>query len=568
MLAWTALLSGALAPTEAEAAKQPLVYVVVIDALDGDKVEEGKAPFISSLLAGDGARATYYPASRAVMPALTNPNHVAMMSGAFSGQSGNPANTFAVYAPLEDEESCARTGPLDYTAFPTETSGENQNCPQAQFVFEAIERQGAGERLTTAAIFGKPKLGRIFAGRNVDPMQRDVDHLWAPCTDRPDDDEYCGDVQTNPITGYAIDDATVMDEVVRTIEQGVGAGDERPDLTFVNLQQVDQAGHATGTGVVYDQAIAMADDQVERLVSTLRARGLWERSVLILLSDHSMDTTPQKVSLSEAFSDAGIPDSAYLAVNTLDNGSAGLIYLADRESPDRFELLKRMRETALATPGVAEALYREPNPADGNLRHTIEAAHPDWNAAGVRSGDLFVTSERGIAFGEPTAASNPLPGHHGGPQTRDNFLAVVSGGELVENGTQTGSGRRASPQNTDIASTVMGMFGLFRAEDDRGRFLVRAFDRRMLKRVARPPAPRVSVRTPKKVGGRYQVSWRPKGGTYDLEIRSDGNWKRLRRRTERTSVTIRPGGGQPATVRVRAHSAAKIPSAWTYTTLG
>jgi hypothetical protein len=245
-----------------------------------------------------------------------------------------------------------------------------------------------------------------------------------------------------------------------------------------------------------------------------------------------------------------------------------MIYLADRESPNRFELLKRMRETALAVPGVAEALYREPNPADGKLRHTIEAVHPDWNAAGVRSGDLFVTSEPGVAFGEPTAASNPLPGHHGGPQTRDNFLAVVSGGELVKNRTPTGSGRRASPQNTDIASTVMGMFGLFRADDDRGRFLELAFDRRMLKRAARPAAPRVAVQTPKRVGGRYQVSWRPKGGTYDVEIRADAKWRRLRRRTEKSSVTIRLGGRQPATIRVRAHSAANIPSAWTYTTLG
>ena len=34
-----------------------------------------------------------------------------------------------------------------------------------------------------------------------------------------------------------------------------------------------------------------ADHEIERLVGELRTRGEWERTVLILLSDHSMDTT-------------------------------------------------------------------------------------------------------------------------------------------------------------------------------------------------------------------------------------------------------------------------------------
>lgn len=48
------------APARA-AAPAPLVYVFVIDGLDGDSVDEGKAPFVGSLLRGDdGSRATYY----------------------------------------------------------------------------------------------------------------------------------------------------------------------------------------------------------------------------------------------------------------------------------------------------------------------------------------------------------------------------------------------------------------------------------------------------------------------------------------------------------------------------
>ena len=97
------------------------------------------------------------------MIAETNPNHLAMMTGAYGDASGIPGNKFALYAPLENEDSCQATGPVDETKPPSVTSGENANCPLAETVFEAIKRQGNPDGLLTAGIFGKPKLGRIFA---------------------------------------------------------------------------------------------------------------------------------------------------------------------------------------------------------------------------------------------------------------------------------------------------------------------------------------------------------------------------------------------------------------------
>ncbi len=41
----------------ADGRQRPIVYVVVLDGLDGDRIEAGRAPFISSLLAGDRAAA-------------------------------------------------------------------------------------------------------------------------------------------------------------------------------------------------------------------------------------------------------------------------------------------------------------------------------------------------------------------------------------------------------------------------------------------------------------------------------------------------------------------------------
>ena len=96
-----------------------------------------------------------------------------------------------------------------------------------------------------------------------------------------------------------------------------------------------------------------------------------------------MDTTLQKTNLKSAFTAGAIAPTDYVVVQ---NGSVDLVYLADRTSPNRFDLLKRMRAQALATEGVQEALYREPNPADGGTANTLAGAHPAWHLEGARDG--------------------------------------------------------------------------------------------------------------------------------------------------------------------------------------
>ena len=587
-LASTALgLSGtvAMAPA-ATAAERPIVYAVVLDGLDGDRVNAVNAPFISSLLAGQGGRATLYPESRSVMIAETNPNHTAMMTGAFGASSGIPGNAFALYAPLANEDSCEMTGPVDETELPTVTSGENANCPEAQMLFEAIKRQGNPDGLRTAAVFGKPKLGRIFAGKRFDGRQRDVDHLWAPCTSGADDDDYCGDVPLNPANGYAVDDATVMDEVIRTVREGIGPADprRRPDFTFVNLHQVDSAGHAFGTDSgAYDVAITQADDQIERLVGELKSRGEWQRTVLMLLSDHSMETTAAKTNLQGRLTGAGISEGDFLVVQ---NGSLDAVYLADRQSPERFGLLKRMRAAALATPGVREALYREPNPGDGGAANTVDGAHPGWNAAGPRSGDLLVLHDRDGAFSDPSSSSNPLPGNHGGPQTRDNFLAVTGGGDYVRQ--QRVAGRvdaffddtlfnPGQAENVDPSPTIMGLFGLFPAEDSQGRFLAEAFDlarlpggaapadkaRVLVRRLTRKRLRARSAKRCRKIRRRsvvLRVRVRPAGGRYDLVARGRGA-RRLLTNSPRDSVRFRARPGRRYVLHAQTRAASGVPGA-------
>ena len=481
---------------------RPLVYVFVLDGLDGDRVRQRRAlaPNLNALLDGrGGARSTLYDESRSVMIAETNPNHTAMATGAYGGQSGIPGNAFAVYGEAEDD-SCP-TGSVDESEPPMETSGENPSCLEAETFFEAVARGSRAREITTSGIFGKPKLGRIFAGRSASGRFF-ADDLFAPCEQggRGDDPSYCENVAFNPATGTTAEDRVVMDEVIEQANEGVRADGvrKRPNLTFVNFPQIDQSGHGSGVGPAYDSAISRADQEIQRFVNNQKRLGLWGRTTMIVLSDHSMDTTPQKTSLTRCYDAAGIDSDDYVVVQ---NGSAALVYLADRTDPARFQLLRELRAASLrcglggvgemgarlGVSGTNEALYRQPNPADGGDAHTLGRVHPAYRLVDRRTGDLVVTHDPGGAFSEPV---NPLAGNHGSPFTRDNFFAVIGGGEFVRQQTLRGvrgprfDDTQQNPrqaENVDVAATALCALGHRPPADSRGRFLSEAF------RLARVP---------------------------------------------------------------------------------
>ena len=542
----------------------------MIDGLDGDRVDDGRAPFVSSLINGQDASTTYYRESRSVMPAETNPNHAAMMTGAYPDDSGIAGNAYALYAPLQNEDGCGTTGPFDEAKRPSNTSGESANCLTAPTLFEMIKTQGNPEGLLSAAIFGKPKLGRIFAGKDPDG-KRWVDHIWAPCASGADDDEYCAGVPTNPASGYGLDDAQVMDEVLRTIREGVAGTDgkkRRPDFTFVNLHQVDSAGHAfTTDSGPYDTAIGMADDEVRRLVAELRSRGEWSRTVLILLSDHSMDTTPpqDKTSVTSTFSDAGIPEDSYVLSGT---GNLAPIFLSNRVDPGRFDLLARMARAARAQEGVDEALYREPNPVDGGETHRVAAVHPSWRMTGARSPDLVLTAKPGHGFRGRNNDDDVLPGSHGSPNTRDNFFAVVGGGPFVRQMSRDGIQRPRfddtednprQAENVDVAATVAGVFGRFAPGKNAGRFLDEAIDRRTLPGGGAPAhTPTLAI---ERRGKRRRASWGPPGGRYDIQVRTCRGWRKMRSRTPETGALL---SRRTVGFRVRLRVASGRHSSWVF----
>ena len=285
-----------------------------------------------------------------------------------------------------------------------------------------------------------------------------------------------------------------MDEVLRTVREGVpgdgrtfsGRG-ARPNLTFVNLPGVDSSGHGTGRGSGYDATVGAADDQIERFVAQQKQLGLWDRSVVVLLSDHSMETSTQRSSLTARFTAAGI------SVERLRGRAERLGGVRLRHRPPRARALRAAQAAAgrrarlVGAPagraargrgaGTATRTRRTAGARTRSRRATRPGGSPRASAPATSSSRPWP----GGAFNEP----NPLTGNHGGPLTRDNFFAVIGGGPLVRrqaiasaqdprfDDTERNPGQA---ENVDVAPTVTRLLGAAAPAQSQGRFLAEAFD--------------------------------------------------------------------------------------------
>lgn len=377
----------AFATTAAKAATDLRVYVVVVDGCRPDEAAGAYLPTLRSL----AAQGTSFAAAKAISVAETIPNHVAMMSGVYPNRSGVPANS--VWDPA--------LGEVRDLGLPTDLQTST-----------VLERLPAELGLATASILSKDYLFGVFGER--------ASHRWTPAP-------------LLPVTNHAPD--------VFTMAALIDAIDEHdPALVFANLGDVDRFGHADLTGsslrLLRTLALIDTDAQLSRFVGHLRRTGRWDSSVLIVLSDHSMDWS---LPLSLINLTGRLDDDPLLAGNVriAQNGGADLLYWVGAED-QRATAVERMRQLAVATPGV------------------LSVSDPAALRLGQNAGDLVVFAKAGWRFTDPDVISNPIPGNHGHPATEPIPLVISGGHPMVRRG-QVSS---APARTLDVAPTVGALFGL------------------------------------------------------------------------------------------------------------
>jgi Type I phosphodiesterase / nucleotide pyrophosphatase len=365
-------------------------YVLVVDGCRPDEIDEGLTPNLMALRDG-GLR---YPRASSMPVMETIPNHVMMMTGVRPDRTGVPANEI-----FDRDLGEVRTM-------------ERASDIKVRTVIERLNR--AGHR--TATVLSKEYLYGVFGERAT--------ARWEP-------------MPIVPVSGHAPD--------VFTMEAALAMLDEvDPHLMFVNLGDIDRLGHSDLTGplglkAARRLALASTDAQVGRFVDALRSSGRWERSIVIVLADHSMDwSTPEKV-----VSLAGVLEADPLLagkVRIADNGGADLVYWTGPRR-ERDAAVARIRALAKDVPGVL-ATHDRKNP---------------WLRLGPEAGDVVAFCRAGWRFSDPDpVSSNPIPGNHGHPATRNIPFFIGGGSPLVPKG-------KASPRHArtvDVAPTVAAYFGV------------------------------------------------------------------------------------------------------------
>ena len=386
------VLSTALGALPARAGGGLRVYVLVIDGTRPDEVTTLRMPQVHEL----GAQGTWFPAARSLPVAETIPNHVMMMTGVRPDRSGVPAN-----AVFDRREGVVR----------------DLDRPSDLRVPTLLERLRETGR-TTGTVLSKEYLYGIFQGRAT--------YQWEP-------------ELVVPVSGHS-PDAVTMDAALTMVD------DVDPDLVFVNLGDTDRTGHSDPTGAPAvvtglppagrEIALKDTDTQVRRFVDHLKATGRWERSVLVVLADHSMDWSLPANLISVAGILAPRPDLR-TSIEIAQNGGADLLYWVGPER-DRRRGVDEVRRLVARHPGV------------------LSVQPPRELRLGPEAGDLVAYCRPGWRFSDPQPVANPIPGNHGHPVTEPIPFLIGGGHPALRRGRVLGEAVRT----VDVAPTVGALFGL------------------------------------------------------------------------------------------------------------
>ena len=443
----TAVMAFGIAGVRAQPAPHPQL-VIVVDGLRPDYVTPEVMPRLVRL----GQRGVVFTAHHAVFPTVTRVNGSSFVTGAYPETHGLLGNT--IYIPKANAVKGLDTGDRASLEAAERAEGTLLTAPSLSEILKPSGKTllavGSGSSGSAYLLNHTAATGGIIHYDYAIPSAmaaRAADRLGAPPPHAMPND---------PQNQYAID-----------AYLKVGLEDVHPDITFMWLNDPDGTAHAKGIGAELTlKSLSLVDAGIGRIEDTLRAKGLLDRTNILVTSDHGFSTHAgadglKLAALVKPFARA-MPDGSSDIVVV-----EGAIYL--RSGPDASRVSAIV--AALQQRPEVGAIFTRPaarGGAEGAVPGTLSFDVARWNHP--RSGDILVSANWNggtNAAGVAGRTTDPGVAGHGSSSPYDVHSTLIAAGpdfrEHEVSDVPTG--------NADLAPTLLRLLGMPPAPTMTGRVI-------------------------------------------------------------------------------------------------
>ena len=429
------LVALALAAWQTPAPATQAQLVIVVDGLRPDYVTPALMPRLVRL----GQRGIVFNAHHSVFPTVTRVNASSIATGAYPETHGLLGNT--VYVPAVNATRGLDTGSRENLEAIARASGPLLTAPSLGEILKA-----AGKTLFVA---GAGSSGAAFllnhtaaAGAIVHQEFTRPEPLAAHLLDT-----------LGPVPPAAMPNAALN---TRAIDAYVtlGLDEMRPDVAMLWLSDPDHTAHSKGIGSeTTNEALRLVDAGIGRIEDALRARGLLDRTNIIVVSDHGFSTHTATLRLNALVSPFAkpLPDGSPDIVV-----SAGAIHFRAGADAARVAAIVAMLQKQPAVGAIFTRL-KPGGGTEGVVPGTLSFAVARWNHP--RSAEILVSAnwsgEKNDAGYAGKTADSGAAGHGtSSPYDVHNVLIAV-GPDLREHAISD-----VPTGNVDLAPTLLRLLGL------------------------------------------------------------------------------------------------------------
>lgn len=440
--------AATLAAGQAGRARATRQLVVVFDGLRPDYVTTDLMP----RLAAFAQRGVVFRAHHSVFPTVTRVNVASMVTGLYPEAHGLLGNT--IYVPAVNPVKGLDTGSRENL----EAVAAKEPLLTAPSLGEILQK--SGRKLLSV---GSGSSGAVFLLNHTVAGGAILHHEFS----RPDALAARAAEKLGAPPGHALPNAAQNRRAVDAYLT-IGLDEIQPDVTLMWISDPDTTAHTHGIGTgVTRQALSLVDAEFGRVEDTLRAKGLLDRTNIIVVSDHGFSMHGGIYRLGpivERFARKmpdGTPD---LVV------AEGAIYFrGSRDREREAALVAALQQNA----GVG-AIFTRPSGRglEGEVPGTLSFDAVRWNHP--RAGDVLVASnwsgdknQAGIAG----ATSDAGAAGHGTSSPYDVHATLMAAGpdfrEHSVSDVPTG--------NVDLTPTLLRLLGIDVPRDMSGRAVTEGF---------------------------------------------------------------------------------------------